>query len=80
MPSFSVLLSQTKNPMLQKILAQIRADLNEGRSLTSSMENFPRVFSPFYLNMVKAGEASGTINVVLERLADFSGESAGAHE
>lgn len=71
-PSFSVLLAQTKNPLLQKILAQIRADLNEGKSLTASMENFPRVFPPLYINMVKAGEASGTINLVLERLADFS--------
>ena len=71
-PSFSVLLAQTRNPLLQKMLAQIRADLNEGKSLTSSMENFPRVFPPFYINMIKAGEASGTINLVLERLADFS--------
>jgi type II secretion system protein F len=71
-PSFSVLLAQTKNPLLKKILAQIRGDLNEGKSLTASMENFPRVFPPFYINMVKAGEASGTINLVLERLADFS--------
>jgi len=71
-PSFTVLLAQTKNPMLQKILAQIRADLNEGKSLTAGMENFPRVFPPLYINMVKAGEASGTINLVLERLADFS--------
>ncbi|HDQ03450.1 MAG TPA: type II secretion system protein GspF [Deltaproteobacteria bacterium] len=71
-PSFSVLLAQTKNPLLRKILAQIRSDLNEGKSLTASMENFPRIFPPFYINMVKAGEASGTINLVLERLADFS--------
>ncbi len=71
-PSFSVLLAQTRNPALQKILAQIRADLNEGKSLTASMENFPAIFPPFYLNMVKAGEASGAINLVLERLADFS--------
>ena len=71
-PAFSVLLAQTKNPALQKILAQIRADLNEGKGLTTSLENFPRVFPPLYINMVKAGEASGTINLVLERLADFS--------
>ena len=71
-PSFSVLLAQTRNPLLQKMLAEIRADLNEGKSLTAGMENFPRVFPPFYINMVKAGEASGAINLVLERLADFS--------
>lgn len=71
-PSFNVLLGQTKNPLLRKVLAQIRGDLTEGKSLTASMENFPRIFPPFYLNMIKAGEASGTINLVLERLADFS--------
>jgi general secretion pathway protein F len=70
--SFNVLLGQTKNPLLRKVLAQIRGDLTEGKSLTASMENFPRIFPPFYINMVKAGEASGTINLVLERLADFS--------
>ncbi len=71
-PSFGVLLAQTKNPVLAKILAQIRGDINEGKSLTASLEAFPRVFPPFYINMVKAGEASGTLNLVLERLADFS--------
>src|SRR4030042_1841916 len=68
-PSFSILLAQTKNTLLRKILAQIRGDLNEGKSLTVSMENFPRVFPPFYINMVKAGEASGTINLVLSAAA-----------
>jgi len=71
-PSFGVLLAQTKNPILTKILAQVRSDINEGKSLTASLEAFPRVFPPFYINMVKAGEASGTLNLVLERLADFS--------
>lgn len=71
-PSFGVLLTQTKNPVLTKILAQVRSDINEGKSLTASLEAFPRVFPPFYINMVKAGEASGTLNLVLERLADFS--------
>lgn len=71
-PSFGVLLAQTKNPGLVKILAQIRGDINEGKSLTASLETYPRIFPPFYINMVKAGEASGTLNLVLERLADFS--------
>jgi len=71
-PSLSILIQQEKNPLLKKILAQIREQVNEGKSLTDSMSDFPRVFPPFYLNMVRAGEASGTINLVLERLADFS--------
>lgn len=71
-PSLTVLVAQTKNPLLKKTLAQIREQVNEGKSLTEGMLNFPRIFPPFYINMVKAGEASGTINLVLEKLADFS--------
>ena len=71
-PSLSILMKQAQNPLLKKSLAQIREQVNEGKSLTESMSNFPQIFPPFYLNMVKAGEASGTINLVLERLADFS--------
>lgn len=71
-PSLSILMQQEKNPLLKKTLAQIREQVNEGKSLTEGMSQFPRTFPPFYLNMVRAGEASGTINLVLERLADFS--------
>ncbi|KUG23975.1 type iv fimbrial assembly protein pilc [hydrocarbon metagenome] len=70
-PSLSILMKQTNNPLLKKSLAQIREQVNEGKSLTESMSGFPQIFSPFYLNMVRAGEASGAINLVLERLADF---------
>jgi len=71
-PSLSILMKQANNPLLKKSLAQIREQVNEGKSLTESMSNFPQIFPPFYLNMVRAGEASGTINLVLGRLADFS--------
>ena len=71
-PSLSILMKQANNPLLKKSLAQIREQVNEGKSLTEGMSNFPQIFPPFYLNMVRAGEASGTINLVLGRLADFS--------
>jgi general secretion pathway protein F len=71
-PSLSVLIAQTKNPLLKQTLAQIREQVNEGNSLTQGLLNFPRIFPPLYVNMVRAGESSGTINLVLERLADFS--------
>jgi general secretion pathway protein F len=71
-PSLSILMKQTNNPLLRKSLTQIREQVNEGKSLTEGMSNFPQIFPPFYLNMIRAGEASGTINLVLERLADFS--------
>ncbi|MFA5321702.1 MAG: type II secretion system F family protein, partial [Smithella sp.] len=65
-------MQQEKNPLMKKTLAQIREQVNEGKGMTEAMSQFPRIFPPFYLNMVRAGEASGTINLVLERLADFS--------
>jgi general secretion pathway protein F len=71
-PSLTTLVSQTNHPQLKNILARIREEVNEGKSLTAGMSLFPRVFSPFYINMIKAGEASGAINLVLERLAHFT--------
>jgi general secretion pathway protein F len=70
-PSLSALVAQIRNPLLKTTLARIREEVNEGNSLTQSMSHFPRLFPPFYINMVRAGEASGTINLVLDRLADF---------
>jgi general secretion pathway protein F len=70
--SLSALISQISHPRMKNTLAQIREDVNEGNSLTQSMSHFPDVFPPFYINMVRAGEASGTINAVLDRLADFN--------
>ena len=71
-PALAVLVSQTNHQQLKNTLARIKEEVNEGKSLTAGMSLFPQIFSPFYINMVKAGEASGTINLVLERLADFS--------
>jgi general secretion pathway protein F len=70
-PSLSALVTQIRNPLLKTTLAQIREEVNEGNSLTLSMSHFPKIFPPFYINMVRAGEASGTVHLVLERLADF---------
>ncbi|HQP12231.1 MAG TPA: type II secretion system inner membrane protein GspF [Candidatus Omnitrophota bacterium] len=71
-PSLSTLVAQTGHPELKKTLARIKDDVNEGNSLTQALSHFPRIFPPFYINMVRAGEASGTMHLVLERLADFS--------
>ncbi|MBN1380517.1 MAG: type II secretion system inner membrane protein GspF [Deltaproteobacteria bacterium] len=70
--SLSTLVSQIMHPELKKTLAQIKDDVNEGNSFTQSLSHFSRVFPPFYINMVRAGEASGTLHLVLERLADFT--------
>jgi general secretion pathway protein F len=70
-PSLLALVAQIRHPVFKTTLARIKDEVNEGNSLTQSMAHFPEVFPPFYINMVRAGEASGTIHLVLERLADF---------
>ena len=69
--SLDALMEQTTNAPLKKIIAQIKESVNEGNSLTHSLSRHPKLFSNIYINMVRAGEASGSLDVVLERLAEF---------
>ena len=69
--SVSALTEQVEKDELKKVLANVRDDLNEGTSLAKSIEPHGHIFPPIYVNMVAAGEASGTLEQVLERLADF---------
>ncbi len=63
-----VLEEQTEHPRLRKILGTIYQDIKEGSSLYDAFSRHRRVFSPLYCNMLKAGEASGALNDVLDRL------------
>ncbi len=65
------LIEQSTSPALKRVLAQIRDSINEGSTLTNSLAKHPRLFSNIYINMVRSGEASGSLDIVLERLADF---------
>jgi general secretion pathway protein F len=69
--SIGALTEQVENEQLGRILTAVRENLNEGTSFAKSLEMHPKVFQPLYVNMVAAGEASGTLEAVLERLADF---------
>jgi len=70
-PALNGLIEQTTNPAFRTIITQIKDQVNEGNSLTTALSEHPRIFSKIYINMVQAGEASGSLDVVLERLADF---------
>ena len=69
--SLESLISQTTNPMFKKTMAQIKESVNQGNSLAFSLSQHPKIFSNIYINMVRAGEASGSLDVVLDRLAEF---------
>jgi general secretion pathway protein F len=68
--ALSALIEQVENPRLQSALTQTRDKVNEGTSLADALRAHPKLFEPLYVNMVAAGEASGTLDIVLARLAD----------
>jgi general secretion pathway protein F len=69
--ALDALMEQTTSPPLKKIIAQVKESVNEGNSLTVSLTKHPKLFSNIFINMVRAGEASGSLDVVLDRLAEF---------
>ncbi|HLP75936.1 MAG TPA: type II secretion system F family protein [Candidatus Paceibacterota bacterium] len=62
---------QEINPALKKILGDLSLSIENGSSLSEALGNYPRVFNPLYLNMVKAGELGGALEITLRRLAEF---------
>lgn len=68
--ALSALIEQVDNPQLHGALTQTRDKVNEGTSFADALKAHPRLFESLYVNMVAAGEASGTLDVVLARLAD----------
>ena len=69
--SVAALTEQVENQQLVRVLTTVRESLNAGTSFAKSLEQHPKVFVNLYTNMIAAGEASGTLEAVLERLADF---------
>lgn len=74
--SLSALIDQVEHQKLNAALTQIRDKVNEGTSLADALKAHPKIFEDLYVNMVAAGESSGTLDTVLERLADHLDASA----
>lgn len=66
-----VLSEQTENIVLKRLVIDVREKVEEGSSLAKAMAGFPKAFPRLYVNMVTSGEASGTLDTVLENLADY---------
>lgn len=69
--SLAALAEQVEKESLVRTLSKVRESVNEGTPFSQSLAAFPQIFPVLYVNMVAAGEASGTLEAVLERLADF---------
>lgn len=65
------LIPQSKSHAFQRVVAQIKDSIVEGNSFAASLSLFPNIFPPLYINMVSAGETSGTLEIVMDRLADL---------
>jgi len=67
---------QCSNKNLVHILFNVREDIIQGKRLGSSMKKYPGVFSDTYTSLVTAGDSSGNLDVIFDRLADYLEESA----
>ncbi|MCK5783707.1 MAG: type II secretion system F family protein, partial [Desulfobacterales bacterium] len=70
--AISTLIPQTRSHSLKKILSQIKDSIEEGSSFAGALSRYPETFSSIYINMVRAGESSGSLEIVLDRLADIT--------
>jgi general secretion pathway protein F len=69
--ALNAMVEQTEKPTLKVVLAQVRQDVNEGLSLAKAAAKHPKVFDNIFVNMIEAGESSGTLSLVLLKLADL---------
>ncbi len=69
--ALSALVDQEENPKLRDALDDIRQKVREGTAFYLALKDHPAIFDDLYVNMVRAGESSGKLDVVLERLTEF---------
>lgn len=69
--SLNILLNITQNEKMKDIVFDILKSIREGGTFSDALQKHPNVFSPLYINMIRAGELSGALEMVLEKLVEF---------
>jgi general secretion pathway protein F len=69
--ALGILIDQSGNQYLKHVIAAVRDDIKDGSTFSAALSKYPKVFSRLYISMVSSGEMSGSIENVLNRLADF---------
>ena len=69
MRSLTTLQTQAENPTMKLVIADLVKEVKSGAQLADALEKHPEVFTPIYINMVRAGEAAGIVDDILKRLA-----------
>lgn len=70
--SLGAVSDQVENEILSDVIAEIKNNVNEGSPFHKSMRRYPKIFNTIYISMCEAGEMSGTLDVILLRLAEFT--------
>jgi type IV pilus assembly protein PilC len=73
--SLTTLQKQEKNPVLKSTMAGLASAVEGGGTFSEALNQYPGIFNKLYVNMVKAGELGGVLEVVLARLAEFQEKS-----
>lgn len=68
--SLKIVVDQTENPKLKTVVAQVAEDVDAGTRLSEALAKYPKVFSNFYISVIRSGETSGKLEEVLAYLAD----------
>ncbi|MCD0161727.1 type II secretion system F family protein [Deinococcus sp. 14RED07] len=69
--SLAILQKQIEHKGFQNVVKNMRTDVESGTPLSDAIVKYPKIFNRLYVNLVRAGETSGTLDAVLERIADF---------
>ena len=74
--SLEVITSQVDSQRLYEVLGKVNKDVEQGSSLSEAMASHPKVFNQFWVSLVEVGEASGTMPIVLDKLAFYLEQQA----
>ena len=75
MRSLNTLAKQERNPVMRTTMVQLASAVESGGTFSEALAQHPRIFDKLYVNMVKAGELGGVLEIVLNRLAEFQEKS-----
>src|ERR1039458_8656867 len=73
----TIVAEQAENPDFRVVMTKVRDDISNGVPLSEAMAKYPKVFSTLYVNMVKAGEQGGILDVIFERLSEYMEKGEG---
>lgn len=69
--ALDILAEQMDSPAFRSVISEVKKDVSTGASFHEALAKHPQAFSPLFVNMVKAGESSGSLDDIMERLASY---------